>query len=261
MDPLPRYALAARAAYYPVAQSQADFAVAGLMFVDEYRTPDGDFRALAILDGPDLVLAFRGTDNAENWLTDARCAPAKYKPLRFSIAVDVHAGFLSAWLALRPWATDVSTRYPEARRIVLVGHSLGGAIATLAATDLWALAQVPLVCYSYGCPKVAFASFRDLYQRAVSVTVRVVHDLDVVPTQPLLIGYTHVCDEIRLGDDGRAITPVRGFFSRLWSWDRQAAADLFGKAEDEHRVSRYVACCTAYAARFAATQPSLTIGV
>ncbi|GAB4821565.1 hypothetical protein N2152v2_008611 [Parachlorella kessleri] len=71
-------------------------------------------------------------------------------------------------------------------RVMCVGHSLGGALATVCA--VWAPEQYPLApvsLYTFGQPRVGNDEFVAHLNSVVGYTARVVHRLDVVPLVPL----------------------------------------------------------------------------
>ncbi len=66
-------------------------------------------------------------------------------------------------------------------QVFLTGHSLGGALATLAAYDIaQALRAVPqrthVACYSFGAPRVGNHAFADDYARLVPDTWSIIND-------------------------------------------------------------------------------------
>ena len=83
-----------------------------------------------------------------------------------------------------------------AYRIVIVGHSLGGAVATLAAADLRNIddhfrAETEL--YTFGSPRVANKELADFLTGQSRFSWRITHDNDVVPhLPPKILGYHHV---------------------------------------------------------------------
>ncbi|KAK2078711.1 hypothetical protein QBZ16_003551 [Prototheca wickerhamii] len=127
----------------------------------------------------------------------------------------VHQGFLTAYDSVRSALMEVAEmcvggREPKSRasagrgarswRILVTGHSLGGALATLGAYDLalhrWPAHTAPprLTMYNYGSPR---------YNRLVPDSWRVVNNKDAVSSIPRLMGYCHVGHAVRLLGRGR----------------------------------------------------------
>jgi predicted lipase len=86
----------------------------------------------------------------------------------------VHSGFLATWLAnginLRVIqhvkALVDSAQNRSSVRVITCGHSLGGAVATLAALDivrLCSLSPEQVSCYTFGCPRVGNHTFAAEY--------------------------------------------------------------------------------------------------
>lgn len=103
----------------------------------------------------DIVIAVRGTNFASlnDLSTDARASTSSTE--RGAL---VHAGFNSVFESMKTELSKYINLVPANATLHCVGHSLGGAIATLIAD--WAkqrLANVKL--YSIGAPKVGFADF------------------------------------------------------------------------------------------------------
>lgn len=141
--------------------------------------------------GHDVTLAFRGTADLRNWLTDLDCEFVPFGNCR------VHRGFFEAMNAVEP---DLSAALGEAQgaRIWLTGHSLGGALAMLWA--LWAVRNGYEIAgvYTFGQPRVGDAAFRQLYDaRLKPWTWRSIHAADIVPRVPWLLGhYRHAGHEV-----------------------------------------------------------------
>jgi hypothetical protein len=96
------------------------------------RNPTLDFfetrhlQAFAVKKEDEAYIAFRGTDNCHNWLSDFNFILIG-RPLR-------HRGFQRAWDALKPKVYEWLTKHKPST-IFVTGHSLGSAIATIAAYD------------------------------------------------------------------------------------------------------------------------------
>ena len=94
--------------------------------------------------------------------------------------------------------------------MVTTGHSLGGAIATLAAAALRA-AHGATDLYTYGSPRVGNAAFVEHVEALPGGNFRLTHDADPVPLlPPSVLGYRHLSPEYWLvGDSMREDFGVR----------------------------------------------------
>jgi len=147
------------------------------------------------------IVAFTGTDplKVENWLTDVRA--------ELSRDDDTHTGFQEAvdgvWPRMLPAIRD---RDEEHRRLFIVGHSLGGALAAIAARRL--LREEPSAeiagVYTFGMPRCGGERFARAYEPLLGLkTYRFVHGDDGVATLPPSdLGYRHVGRLIECPHDG-----------------------------------------------------------
>lgn len=109
----------------------------------------------------------------------------------------VHAGFWSAYLSVRTQllsAVESALAREGTEYLYCTGHSLGGALAQLAAYDLSinfpALRHIQV--YTLGAPRVGNPAFSSAYEARVPATFRVVVDGDLVPGMPKIFGmYRH----------------------------------------------------------------------
>ncbi|MGB9408306.1 MAG: lipase family protein, partial [Terracidiphilus sp.] len=142
--------------------------------------------------GASSVVVFRGTDNLGDVLKDLDCRPREtWLPGR------LHAGFYCSWIDLR---TQILAEI-QCRKVIFTGHSLGGALATIAAADLGDFGGRPRseTCsveevVTFGSPRVGNSAFVADYKNRNIKTTRYVNQDDPVPWVPgLLLGYRHVC--------------------------------------------------------------------
>ena len=103
-----------------------------------------------------LFVVFRGTDEGADWKTNVNVLPGS---LPWGT---VHGGFLAAAELFWPELPAVIGGFGDASQHVwITGHSLGGALALLAAVRLFTEHAAPLGgLYTFGQPPVGNASFR-----------------------------------------------------------------------------------------------------
>lgn len=134
----------------------------------------------------DALITIRGTSKLIDWVTDAHAG------VSFADGKLVHSGFNKVFASFK---TDLITfiRNNKPATIHCVGHSLGGAVATLLAD--WAKREMSVntILYTFGCPRVGSDAFaRSLTTRIGAANIyRVSHDIDPVPMVPIW-PFTHV---------------------------------------------------------------------
>lgn len=169
---------------------------------------------------PAIVVAFRGTYSITNTVVDLSTVPQEYVPypdpgeggtrkgndtVQRCTNCTVHMGFMESWKQARklvlPVLKNVRARHPD-YPVHLVGHSLGGAVACLAALELkTAMGWDDLVITTFGEPQAGNAGFVDFVDRVFELVEddldgqvhdlerrkyrRVTHVDDPVPLLPL----------------------------------------------------------------------------
>ncbi|KAH8675990.1 lipase [Xylariales sp. PMI_506] len=185
-----------------------------------------------------IIVAFRGTYSITNTIVDLSTVPQEYvpypspedggdepprEPAHRCTNCTVHMGFLSSWKSARedvlPSLKVLHSQHPE-YPIHLVGHSLGGAVAALAALEMKViLGWDNVIVTTFGEPRVGndgFARYldevfdlnnnqtdpeRQLYRRLTHVD-------DPVPLLPLTEwGYRSHAGEIYISKPNLAPTP------------------------------------------------------
>nr|GAT49317.1 predicted protein [Mycena chlorophos] len=163
----------------------------------------------------EIVVAFRGTFSLSDAVKDAKIL---LKPLICPgldalelVNTTVHHGFLDAYNdvaeeiigivdgELKKVQAENLKDSEERFRIVVTGHSLGGAIASIAAPSLkGALPDTELKLFTFGQPRVGNANFARMVEQLIGVEniFRAVHTWDGVPTMvPRFLGYEHFATE------------------------------------------------------------------
>lgn len=178
------------------------------------RDTDTQVLVEKMVDGRFLVL-FPGTASARDWLTDLQVHRVPWDAKLDSgnpyapAGMKVHRGFKAA---LDSVYAGLDEMIPPGRSVVIAGHSLGGALATLGAHALNGIVHVTDVI-TFGSPRVGNARFVGEYETTLGDrTARIVNAHDPVPHVPLLFGlYRHVPTQVYLADRGevRIAEPLR----------------------------------------------------
>ncbi|KAL4913205.1 Alpha/Beta hydrolase protein [Aspergillus aurantiobrunneus] len=149
-----------------------------------------------------IIIAFRGTYSISNTIVDLSVLPQEYVP--FPVGNDtnekcahcfVHSGFMKAWQSARTTILDTifaaREQYPD-YTLTLVGHSLGGAVAALAGTEMQLRGWDPIVT-TFGEPRVGNKAFVEYLDEVFHLDAhnskewkfrRVTHVNDPVPLVP-----------------------------------------------------------------------------
>ncbi len=192
-------------------------------------------------DAPFSIAVFEGTADLRDWFINLDAAPISWEP-----GGRVHQGFAKALLNV--WG-DVEPRLPRDRPTFYAGHSLGGALTTLACS-----LRQPSAAYTFGSPRVGDARF----VRTVRHTAlyRVVLHRDVVPTLPPsdVLRFQHAGQLRYISGDGSMLTdpPPESLASDRAAKPRLPAGwqDLLQPAGPlaDHAPLRYVEALAALAA-------------
>ncbi len=151
--------------------------------------------------GPVHVLVFRGTHDLRDWLSNLNALPVDWPD-----GGKVHRGFVEAldqvWESI---VVALKEAVRDSGSILFAGHSLGGALAILAAAR-----RPPSSLYTYGAPRVGDTAFGLTLQQVPFH--RVVNDCDLVPSLPPTLGsmrFEHTGQLHTLAPDGnRQANPV-----------------------------------------------------
>ncbi len=127
-----------------------------------------------------ILIAVRGTASSADGLRDANA----HQVLFAEGVGKAHEGFYLAYQAVRDFVLRYLDQFHTGQRIVICGHSLGGAIALLLAEGLRRIpdANYNVLLYTYGAPRAADSEFT----RGASTLVhhRIVNHNDPVPSVP-----------------------------------------------------------------------------
>jgi pimeloyl-ACP methyl ester carboxylesterase len=190
-----------------------------------------------------IVLSYRCTTSGFDWLTNLSTTSSEWEPdididqghsghfscvagcCRYSGVYKprVHTGFYNGFLVsasmIQEYINPLLAPDQPPRKLYVVGHSLGAAVATMAAcyflTEFnWAELPHKLVHVTAGSPRAVLGSMQSRIHEEMkklrpldkAVICRIVRDKDVVPTvPPEVLGFRHLDKLVYITDDGKII--------------------------------------------------------
>ncbi|KAK1754961.1 Alpha/Beta hydrolase protein [Echria macrotheca] len=159
--------------------------------------------------GPAIVVAFRGTYSITNTIIDLGTIPQEYvpypapddgedEPEHRCENCTVHMGFMASWRNARevvlPVLKEVREKHPG-YPVQLIGHSLGGAVAALAALELrLSLGWTDVTVTTFGEPRVGNKALANYLDAAFGLKNGSIEDAEKLPYRRV----THVNDPVPL---------------------------------------------------------------
>ncbi|KAK2602506.1 hypothetical protein N8I77_009033 [Diaporthe amygdali] len=143
----------------------------------------------------EVVVAFRGSSGLRNWIADLTFVQTSCD---YTTGCAVHSGFKIAWESISEYTLAFVKTAMEAYpgyTLVVTGHSLGGAVGTLAAIEF---RNMGYACdlYTYGSPRVGNLALVKFVTDQAGAEYRATHYDDPVPRlPPILFGYFHTSPE------------------------------------------------------------------
>lgn len=141
-----------------------------------------------------LFISFRATTTVEDVETNL-----KTNLVDMGNIGKVHEGFYTRFNTCHKSELKDIIKNTKAKLIVFTGHSLGGALATVAAL-YFSLAnpEKKIGCITFGAPKVGNTRLKSYFIKHVLLARRYVNARDWVPLVHLGIGYVHFTDKITI---------------------------------------------------------------
>ena len=173
-----------------------------------------------VKDNGDLIFAFRGSSSTQDFFVDALF----FKTRMTETNAWVHTGFYKQFNAIKfSVMSSIITRCrkmkdDESIRVTFVGHSLGGALATLCAltAKLSLKSKVVVDCVTFGSPRVGNGAFATLFNELVDMSKRFVNGSDAVTRNPRFY-YSHVKGEQTIGDKGAWFSNIQDHYLDSYS--------------------------------------------
>lgn len=141
------------------------------------------------------LVAIRGTKTIWEWIADVDAVPVAYTPV--DGAGLVHMGFQLVYEHIRRSVGRLLGQCAGVKRVLVAGHSLGGAVAVLSAPDIAKNVTPGLIpeLHTLAGPRAGAPDFAYFFDQLIPVCFRIVNFMDFVPQVPVPPLYEHVGTE------------------------------------------------------------------
>lgn len=159
-----------------------------------------------------LYICFRGTSSLQNWKSNFDIRLKEYK--KNNNKFKIHNGFYTQYNSIRHNILPFLIKNDTYNNIIVCGHSLGGALATICCLDICDnIYNRNITCVTFGCPRIGNKDFSDLYNLYNIKMHRIVISDDLVPKWPINREYTHICNSIYFKNKNIYINPKKSQLS------------------------------------------------
>tara|TARA_B110000196_G_C21107252_1_gene645835 strand:- start:283 stop:1398 length:1116 start_codon:yes stop_codon:yes gene_type:complete len=173
-----------------------------------------------------ITIVFQGSQEPQDWMTNL-----SFKDINFLKRGNVHSGFYQAFRlffqTLRKYSKDTNNNIPnlvfdnidvfnQTSKIILTGHSLGGALATLTSCYLMELGikSENIEVYTFGAPPVGTIDYCNYYKDKLAI-YRLVNSDDVVPNLDKITNLFHFGKEVVLPSNEGEIHACEGYIDNI----------------------------------------------
>ena len=178
------------------------------VFIEDATT---DCQSFVATKDSDIFITGQGTTTLKDWYHDFQIWRTKVDYLEDTL---IHSGFIKQYESIRTELHDTIRSLIETnsyKRIICTGHSLFGAIATIAALDCALLYDLPVSCVTFGSPRVGSRKFSRLFNKLIDTSYRCVRFKDPITFTPLPGRFKHVRGGIHFGKELSFNVPLFNF--------------------------------------------------
>jgi hypothetical protein len=218
-------------------QEQIKWSEYGLELVKWIENEKSDTQGFVATRDKAIYVVWRGSESKKDFQNDASIDKVPF----LNEGEKVHIGFKSCWESVVGDTYDaidtaLENLQGETTDIVVCGHSLGGAVATLYAHSIKKhYPHYNVKCVTIGSPRVGNKTFKDNYDSYEIDTLRIVHNNDLVTHTPY-IGFQHVNYQLRLDNNGNVLKRDKSL-DALWLYLK---ALFSGKNIKDHMCDGYM---------------------
>jgi hypothetical protein len=142
-----------------------------------------------------IYVVYRGSTSISDWVNNLQVTTTDYPKCS---GCQVHKGFYNAEQGIiskmLSAVQSLKAKFPS-YTVVVTGHSLGAALATLTTLDFMDAGVTPIRMAHYGCPRVGNTEFANWASAKIGDRNRNTHHKDMVPHCPMHERFTHMSGE------------------------------------------------------------------
>jgi hypothetical protein len=164
-----------------------------------------DAQAFLFRSGKKMVFAFRGTMNKDDIMDAIDIRKSVFE----ATGSKIHHGFYQQFTSLEPMITNDVYRAMDSKavqEIHFVGHSMGGAVAAIAASYYALkkkhLSKAKITCHTFGNPHFADETLSNTIQEEVDEHICVHVRDDIIPFIPIYPDFKHLPNILEIDADG-----------------------------------------------------------
>lgn len=148
----------------------------------------------------DVVTIFlKGTNSLADIFEDLNFEMTTFHTIRGNYG-KVHRGVYEEFINLKVYLLRANLN--QCSKIIITGHSMGAAVATLMGLYCAVVIRKPVEVYTFGSPKVGNAEFVNAFDKHISKSYRCVNHEDPIPCLPNTCWYHHVKKGMYIDDSG-----------------------------------------------------------
>ena len=160
-----------------------------------------DVQGSMILQNDTLYITFRGSNDIQDLLY---CGDIRREHIGDGIYI--HKGYYDQFMSIERYITcDILKLISDydIKRITFAGHSLGGALAKIAAPHYAYLlgSKKHVACHTFGATAVGNDKFVDWFMKIVDEHYRIEVEDDIIPMIPIHETYKHLPNVLKLSDE------------------------------------------------------------
>lgn len=209
----------------------------GLELVKWIENKKSDTQGFVATKDTTIYVVWRGSESKKDFQNDASIDKVPF----INEGEKVHIGFKYCWESVLGDTYDaidtaLENLQGETTDIVVSGHSLGGAVATLYAHSIKKhYPHYNVKATTIGSPRVGNKVFKENYDNSNIDTLRIVHNNDLVTHTPYIRFY-HVNYQVRLDTNGNRLKND-GSLKSLWLYLKSLFS---GKNIKDHMGDGYI---------------------